>query len=219
MSSIVIARGVAIAVACIVVLGAAIGAAAGPPTDQLKGGVDRVLKVLEDPSLKGGAQVAERRAVVRKIAQEIFDFPEMARRSLGRHWQTLTQKQREEFTTLFRDLLERAYVARIEQYGGERITYLNERIDGDSATVGTRIIDKSGTEVPVDYRLLRNGDRWLVYDVNIEGVSLVSNYRTQFNKIMQTSGYDDLIQRLRTKQGDLDTGDALTDKKSPPAKK
>jgi phospholipid transport system substrate-binding protein len=219
MSSIMIVRGVAVAVVCIVVLGAAIGAAAGPPTDQLKDGVERVLKVLEDPSLKGEGRAAERRAVVRKIAQEIFDFPEMARRSLGRHWQTFTQKQREEFTALFRDLLERAYLSRIEQYGGERISYVNERIDGDNATVGIRIIGKSGSDVPVDYRLLRSGDRWLVYDVNIEGVSLVSNYRTQFNKIMQTSGYDDLIQRLKTKQGDLDTGDVSKDKKSAPAKK
>jgi len=219
MSSIMIVRGVAVAVVCIVVLGAAVGAAAGPPTDQLKGGVERVLKALEDSGLKGEGRAAERRAAVRKVAQEIFDFPEMARRSLGRHWQTLTQKQREEFTGLFRDLLERAYVSRIEQYGGERISYLNERIDGDNATVGTRIVSKSGTEVPVDYRLLRNGARWLVYDVNIEGVSLVSNYRTQFNKIMQTSGYDDLIQRLRTKQGDLDTSDGSKDKKAAPAKK
>ncbi len=156
---------------------------------------------------------------MRKIALEIFDFPEMARRSLGRHWQTFSEKQREEFTALFADLLERSYASRIENYGGERISYVNERIDGDTATVVTRIISKTGTEVPVDYRLLKKGDRWLVYDVNIEGVSLVSNYRTQFNKILQTSGYDDLIQRLKSKQDDLGAGGASQDKKSAPAKK
>jgi phospholipid transport system substrate-binding protein len=211
-------RVLAVAVACGVAVWCSADAAAGPPTDQLKGAVDRVLKVVEDPSLKGESRAAERRVAVRGIAQEIFDFQEMARRSLGRHWQTLSAKQREEFTALFRDLLERSYVSRIEHYGGERISYVNERIDGDTATVVTRIITKSGTEVPVDYRVLREGDKWLVYDVNIEGVSLVSNYRTQFNKIMQTSGYDDLIQRLKAKQDDLGAGDASKVKKSAPAK-
>jgi phospholipid transport system substrate-binding protein len=212
-------RMVAVAVACVVVVCSAGDAAAGPPTDQLKGAVDRVLKIVEDPSLKGEGRTAERRAAVRKVAQEIFDFPEMARRSLGRHWATLTEKQRTDFTALYGDLLERSYASRIEHYGGERISYANERIDGDTAPVATRIITKSGTEVPVDYRLSRKGDRWLVYDVNIEGVSLVSNYRTQFNRIMQTSGYDDLIQRLKSKQDDLEAGGASQDKKSAPAKK
>ena len=190
------------------------GAAAGPPTDQLKGAIDGVLKVLEDPGLKDRA--TERRAAVRKIAQDIFDFPEVARRSLARHWQPLTDKQRDEFTGLFSDLLERSYVSKIEQYGGEKISYANERVDGDTGTVGTRLTSKSGTEVPIDYRMLKKGDKWLVYDVNIEGVSLVSNYRTQFNKIIQTSSYNDLVQKLKTKQDELVTGDQS---KSTPVKK
>ena len=190
------------------------GAAAGPPTDQLKGAIDRVLKVLEDPSLKNKA--VERRAAIRKIAQDIFDFPEVARRSLARHWQPLTDKQREEFTGLFSDLLERSYVSKIEQYGGEKISYANERLDGDTGSVGTRLITKSGTEVPIDYRMLKKGDKWLVYDVNIEGVSLVANYRTQFNKIIQTSSYNDLVQKLKNKQDELVTDDQS---KKAPAKK
>ena len=192
-----------VALACVVAIFAAGPAVAGPVSEQLKETIDRVVKLLEDPALKGPERTAERRAAVTKIAQEIFDFPEVGRRSLGRHWQPLTDKQREEFTALFADLLERSYVSKIEVYSGEKITYASERIDGDTATVATRIATKSGAEVPIDYRMLRKGTRWLVYDVNIEGVSLVSNYRTQFNKIIQTSSFDDLIQKLKTKQGEL----------------
>jgi phospholipid transport system substrate-binding protein len=176
---------------------------AGVPTDQLRGAVDRVLKTLDDPSLKGAAKVADRRVAVRKIANEIFDFGEIAKRSMARHWQPLSEAQRSEFVGLFADLLERSYISKIETYGGEKIQYTAERIDGDYATVSTKIITKNGTEVPVDYRMIKRADRWLVYDVSIEGVSLVSNYRTQFNKIIQTSSYNELVSKLRNKQDEL----------------
>jgi len=178
-------------------------AAAGVPTDQLRGAVDRVLKTLEDPSFKGEGKVAERRVAVRKIANEIFDFGEIAKRSMARHWQPLTEAQRGEFVGLFADLLERSYISKIETYGGEKIQYSGERVDGEYATVSTKIITKNGTEVPVDYRMIKRADRWLVYDVSIEGVSLVSNYRTQFNKIIQTSSYNELVSKLKNKQGEL----------------
>jgi phospholipid transport system substrate-binding protein len=178
-------------------------ASAGVPTDQLRGAVDRVLKTLDDPSLKGEAKVPERRVAVRKIANEIFDFGEIAKRSMARHWQPLSEAQRSEFVGLFADLLERSYISKIETYGGEKIQYTAERVDGDYATVSTKIITKNGTEVPVDYRLIKRGDRWLVYDVSIEGVSLVSNYRTQFNKIIQTSSYNELVSKLKNKQDEL----------------
>ena len=177
-------------------------AGAGVPTDQLKGSIERVLKTVD--TLKGDAKAAERRVAVRKIANEIFDFPELAKRSLGRHWQGRTDKEREEFVALFSVLLERSYVSKIELYGGEKIVYATERVDGDQAVVGTKIVTKNGTEAPIDYRLNRRGERWLVYDVSIEGVSLVSNYRTQFNKIIQTSSYDELVRRLKAKQGEGD---------------
>ena len=178
-------------------------ASAGVPTDQLRSAVDRVLKTLDDPSLKGEAKVADRRVAVRKIANEIFDFGEIAKRSMARHWQPLSEAQRSEFVGLFADLLERSYISKIETYGGEKIQYTAERVDGDYATVSTRIITKNGTEVPVDYRMIKRGDRWLVYDVSIEGVSLVSNYRTQFNKIIQTSSYNELVSKLKNKQDEL----------------
>ena len=184
----------------LVALAAAAPAAAGPPTDQLKGAIERVLSTIENPALKGEGKVMDRRREVRKIANDIFDFGEISRRSLARHWQGLSDRDREEFIVLFGDLLERSYVSRIEQYGGEKIQYTGEKVEGELAVVSSKIIAKGGTEVPVDYRMLRRGDRWLVYDVSIEGVSLVANYRTQFNKIIQTSSYKDLVKKMKAKQ-------------------
>jgi phospholipid transport system substrate-binding protein len=205
-----------LAVAALLLFAPVAQVSAGIPPYQLKGAIDRVVKTLEDPVLKGDGKVADRRRAVRKVADDIFDFQEISRRALARHWQTLNDKQREEFVMLFADLLERSYISKIELYGGEKILYANERIDGDVATVGTRIITKNGTDVPVDYRMLKRGPRWMVYDVNIEGVSLVSNYRTQFNKIIQTASYDELVHKLKTKQDELIGDDQ---KKSTPPKK
>ncbi len=176
---------------------------AGAPSDQLRSQIDRVIKTLEDPDLKKDSRAQERRHAVRKIADEIFDFGETAKRSLGRHWAQRTPAERQEFVQLFSDLLERSYLSKIELYGGERIAYLGDTIEGEQATVKTKIVTKQGTEVPVDYRMMREGPRWMVYDVFIEGVSLVGNYRTQFNKIIQTSSYGDLVKKMRTKQEEL----------------
>ena len=174
---------------------------AGAPTDQLRGRVDRVLGVLEDPALKQEARAADRQAAIRAIANEIFDFRELSQRTLARHWQGRTAAERDEFVRLFADLLERSYIGKIETYsGGERIQYLAESVDGDQATVRTKIVTKAGTEIPVDYRMQRSGDRWLVYDVTIEGVSLIANYRAQFNRIIQQSSFKELLAKLAAKK-------------------
>ena len=173
---------------------------AGQPTDQLRTEIDRVLKVLDDPELKKEGRARERRAEVRRIANDIFDFEETARRSLARHWAPRTPAERDEFVQLFADLLERSYISKIELYGGEKIAYVGETIDGDVATVKTKITTRQGTEIPVDYRMRKRGDKWLVYDVIIEGVSLVANYRVQFNKIITTSSYAELVKKMRDKQ-------------------
>ncbi len=169
-------------------------AVAGEPTDQVRRSVDEVLKIVQSQP-DGPA----RRTAVRQAANRLFDFEETAKRALGPHWQQRTPAEREEFVRLFSDLLEAAYVGKIDLYQGEKITYVGETVDGDQATVKTRIVTKQGNEVPVDYRLLREMDGWRVYDVIIEGVSLVANYRTQFNKIIQTFSYDDLVKRMRAK--------------------
>jgi len=178
-------------------------AMAGAPTEQLRGQIDRVIKTLEDPELKG--HVKERRTAVRKIANETFDFGETARRSLGRHWQGRTDAEREEFVQLFSDLLERSYISKIETYGGEKISYNGDAIDGDQARVQTKLLTKGGSDVPIEYRMHKKSDRWLVYDVVIEGVSLVANYRTQFNKIIQTSSFAELVKKMKNKQEELMT--------------
>ena len=176
---------------------------AGTPTDQLRDSIDKVIKTLEDPALKAEAKVNERRAAVRKAAADIFDFAETAKRALGRHWKDRTDSEREEFVKLFGELLERSYISKIDLYGGEKVFYVGESVDGHLATVRTKVTTKQGTEVPVDYRMLRRGERWLVYDVAVEGVSFVSNYRTQFNKIIQTSSYQELVKKLKSKHDEV----------------
>jgi phospholipid transport system substrate-binding protein len=188
---------------------------AGVPTDQLRGSVDRVIQILEDPQLKAEARAADRRVAIRKEAQSIFDFTETAKRALGQHWKTLNPSQQQEFVSLFEDLLERAYVLKIEKYSGEKVAYLGDTVDGDLATVKTKFTTKQDTEIPVDYRLLRRGDRWLVYDVFVEGVSLVANYRTQFDRIMRTGSYDELVRRMKASQSEFNNGPASSPGKSP----
>ena len=173
------------------------------PTEQLKGSIDKIIPILEDPTLKGDAKLQERRAAIRRVASDVFDFTESARRALGPHWERRTAEERQEFARLLGDLLERAFASRLEQYAGEQIQYTGEAVDGNFATVKTTIITKSGAELPVDYQVLRRGDRWFVYDVWIEGVSLMNNYRAQFNKIIQTSSYEDLVRKLKAKQQSL----------------
>ena len=174
-------------------------AAAGVPLEQLRTQVDRVLKVLDDPELKKDGKAKDRRVVVRQIANEIFDFAETARRSLGRHWPARTPAEQVEFVRLFSDLMERSYISKVELYGGEKIQYVSDMIDADQAKVQTKLLTRQGSDIPIEYRMHKKGERWLVYDVIIEGVSLVSNYRTQFNKVVQTESYPALVQKLRAK--------------------
>ena len=182
----------------LVVLGSS-DVSAGPATDQLRNRIDRILQVLADPEMMKDSRTVERRTALRRIAGEVFDFNEISRRSLGRYWQPRTPAEREEFVRLFADLLERAYVSKLELYSGEKIEYPGEVPDGDVTTVKTRIITKQGTSIPVDYRMFQQGGQWRAYDALIEGVSLVGNYRTQFNSVIQRTSYEDLVKTLRAK--------------------
>lgn len=189
---------VVVALAAVLVLASA--ASAGQPTDRVKEYTDVVLKVLEDPTLKP----ADRRAAVRKIATGLFDLEETARRALGRHWQARTAAEREEFVQMFADLLERTYIAKIDLYGGERLRIVGEKVDGDRAVVQGRVITKTGAEVPVETRMLQKAGQWFVYDVAIEHVSLIANYRSQFDRIIRTGSYGELVRRLRNRNEFLD---------------
>jgi phospholipid transport system substrate-binding protein len=166
---------------------------AGAPIDQARQNTDQIIKVLGDPALNE----AERRTAVRKVAEQMFDMSEAAKRALGRHWQSRTPAEREEFIRLFADFLENTYLSKLVLYSGERVNYVSESIDGDLASVRAKILRKQGPEVPVEARMLRRGDRWYVYDISVEGISMISNYRSQFNTIIQKSSYEQLVQRLR----------------------
>ena len=171
---------------------------AGVVTDQMKQTVEGVIAVLTDPTLKSPGHEAERRSALRNIIQERFDFAEMAKRSLARHWRRLRPEEQDEFVKIFSDLLEKSYVSKLESYTNEQIEYVGELVDGDYAEVKTRVVTAQN-EIPVDYRLLRNGDQWKVYDVVIEGVSLINNYRAQFNRIIGQSSYKRLVQKMKAK--------------------
>lgn len=174
------------------------------PEEQLKAQLERVLKVVQDPEAKKEGRAAERRAV-RKIAEEIFDFGDTARRALGRHWAQRSAAEREEFVKVFTDVFEHAYLSKVELLQGDRVAYLGDSVEGGVATVRTRLTTKQGSQLGVDYRMQQRGSsgRWLVYDVIIEGVSLVDNYRNQFNSVIQRSSYQELVRRLKAMQSQL----------------
>lgn len=176
---------------------------AGAPTEVLKAYSEQVVKILEDPTLKGEDKRSERRAAVRKVAIDVFDVEETAKRALGRHWQGRSAEERKEFVDLFADLLERTYISKIDLYGGERIKFTTEQMDGaDRAVVRGKVVTKRGAEVPVEARMNKRGDKWLMYDVLLENISLVGNYRAQFDQIIRTSSYGELVKRLRDKRVD-----------------
>jgi phospholipid transport system substrate-binding protein len=171
------------------------------PTVQVRGTIDGVLDILRDPALKGPEKEGVRAKQLKKIIFSRFDFPEMARRSLGMHWRKRTAQEREEFVSIFSDLLERSYRKKIERYTDQKIIYSAERVDGKYGVVTTAISDKrENLEIPIDYRVIRRNDQWKVYDVVIDGISLVSNYRSQFNRIIQRGSFDELVKKMRVKQ-------------------
>jgi phospholipid transport system substrate-binding protein len=172
---------------------------AGAPTDQLRDGVARVVKILRDPEMRGDSKVNERSAAVNKVADEIFDFGETAKLSLGPHWAQRTPAEREEFVRLFTELLQRTYISKVDQYNSE-MTFQDDVIDGNQAVVRTTLLLGKGGEMSLAYRMHHSRDRWQVYDLNIDGISLVANYRSQFNKIVRTESYQGLVARLKSRQ-------------------
>jgi len=175
------------------------GAWAGPPTEQLRDGVERVVKILRDPELSGDTKVSERNAAVNKVADQIFDFGETAKRSLGQHWAQRTQVEREEFVRLFTELVQRTYLSKVNQYNSE-MTFQDDVVDGNQAVVRTTLLLGKGSQMSLDYRMHHPRDRWQVYDLSIDGISLVASYRSQFNKIVRTDSYEGLVARLKSRQ-------------------
>jgi len=176
------------------------GAWAGAPTDQLRGGIDQVFKLLRDPELAGDKNATQRRAAILTAANSIFDFGEMAKRSLGQHWAARTPVERTQFVALFTDLIQHSYISKVDQHGGAKMIYKGETLDGDLAAVRTSIPLSNGSEMPLEYKMHNADARWQVYDLSLDGISLVSNYRAQFNKIIRIDSYDTLVTKLKSHQ-------------------
>jgi phospholipid transport system substrate-binding protein len=168
------------------------------PIDVVKASVDRVLAV--DQSAPSTMSAGRRRSDIRQVAAGLFDFKEMGRLTHAGHWKERTPPEQQEFVRLFTALLEHSYLSSIENYAGEKVTFLSESISGPYAQVRSRITTDRRVEISIDYRLLDTGTRWVVYDVVLDGVSLVSNYRSQFNSIIRTSSFADLLAKLRNKE-------------------
>lgn len=182
-----------------VLLVAVTAALAGPPTDQVRRYTEIVQRILDDTAMP----VADKREAVRKVAEEVFDMTETAKRALGRHWQGRTPAQQEEFVQVFAELLERTYISKIDLYGGEQLQFTGEAVDGNFATVRGKIITKQRSEIPVEARLHQRDGRWLVYDIVIESVSLVGNYRSQFDRIIRTASFEELLKRLKSRRDEF----------------
>lgn len=173
-------------------------------TSDVKKTVDDIIKIVTDKELKKASNEQKRRAALKRSLSSIFDNHEMAKRSLGKHWKSLSPAEQKNFTGLFASLLENSYAGKIESYNNEKVLYTNETVDGDYAVVKSRIITPKNDEFSLDYRLLKEANgKWMVYDVVIEGVSLVSNYRTQFNRIITEKGYPALVKMLQNKNNEL----------------
>lgn len=169
----------------------------GDATDQIRGAIDRTIGILRDPAFAAKGKEEERRDLLRKEIEPIFDFVEMAKRSLGPNWRGRTPEERDRFVALFRELLENSYLGKIESYQGEVIRYGKESLDGPYAQVKTVVVTTKGQEFTMDYRMLADGGRYRIYDVVIEGISLVGNYRSQFNSILQKSSFREMMDKLR----------------------
>jgi len=195
--------GIAISVAWLLVAESAVASPpAVGPREAVEAAVVRVLSIVQDGQA-AGAPVADRSGEIRRIAGEIFAFNEISRGAVLRHWQALPPEAQAEFVTLFRDLLERSYMAQIEACGGERISFVGESIEGDFATVRSKVVTRRGTEIPLDYRLHVRDGHWRIYDVVVGWISFVASYRTQFDRVIRMESFNALRERLQKKT--LDT--------------
>ena len=174
---------------------------AGSPTEQVKDGIDRLIVILDDEEYRRSHTKEELNKRLQEAAHESFDWEGIAQRSLGLYWKKRSQDEKKEFTILFTDLLKNTYTGRlIDNYSEDKVLYDKEVIDKHRAFVGTRIINKAGKEISVGYRLIMKGNNWCVYDIIIEGVSMLKNYRVQFYSIIRQSSYEELVKKLKAKQ-------------------
>ena len=172
---------------------------ASVPGEQVKATIDQVMKVLGDPAFQGPSKKTERREKLRQIVLPRFDFAEMAKRALGSNWNRYPNQQRE-FVTAFTQLLEETYADHIEAAKGDKVVYLNERTEKDYAEVATKVISPNGEETSMTYKLHAVESDWKVYDIVVENVSVVNNYRAQFNRVLSNASLEELIKRIKEKR-------------------
>lgn len=184
-------------------------ALAGEPQDRLRSGIDKVIAILSDASLKGAAKRPERQVKLRAVADGFFDWRELSRRAAAEGWSKFAPKQQDEFIAAFSELLQKTYIRKLEKYNNEKVNYQGEQIEGNQAFLKTQVTMKDKT-IPINYVMIKH-DQWMVYDVVVEGVSLVKNYRTQFAKILSKDSPDALIQRIKDKIKSLDDGKNVDD--------
>ena len=172
---------------------------AGVPTEKIKQTTEKIIAVLKDPNLQGPAKTKERSVKLREVANERFDWEEMAKRTLGKYWNERTPEEKKTFVPLFITLLERSYLDKVQGYSGEKVSYAGESVDGKYSVIDVKILTSQGQEIAVSYKMKNKNDDWFIYDIVAEGVSLVNNYRVQFNSILTQSPYAVLIKKMEEK--------------------
>jgi phospholipid transport system substrate-binding protein len=177
---------------------------AGEPLEMVRSSVEKVVAVLKDSRLKSPEKKKERIDRLKEIINPIFDYDEMARRALGAHWRRRTLAEQEEYLTLFRLFIEKVYADKVDLYEGERIVVGRETIDGDYAEVESKVINARGEENPVIFRIRRADGKWRVYDAVVENISVVQNYRSQFDRVISKSSYDELRKLLKDKSAQIE---------------
>ena len=201
-----------IGMSLILILGAGKTVQASGITEGLKTTIDQVIGVVTDPQLKNDRST--RRAKMKDLIFPRFNFLEMGKRSLGnKNWKEISPKERKAFIDLFGKLLENSYANKLENYSDEKINYVDEIVKGRYAMVKTEVVRKNGT-VNVDYKLIESPGEWRVYDIVVEGVSLIKNYRSQFGKIIHNDSFSTLMEKLNTKVKKLEAGDEVEEETS-----
>ena len=176
---------------------------AGSATEAIRSTSEAVIRVLNNEELRKPTRLEERRRQLVEIIGKRFSYEEMSKRALGAHWSKLTEADRQEFVNLFKRLLANTYVDKIEGFGKEQVQYLYERLEPGYAEVRTKIISDKGT-LPLDFRLVDQAGAWMVYDIVVDGISLVNNYRGQFTRILSVYSYPQLMAKLRDKSHQAD---------------
>ncbi|MCL1980906.1 MAG: ABC transporter substrate-binding protein [Proteobacteria bacterium] len=177
-------------------------AASPDPTEQLRPFLDKVTTTLSEPGLKGKSRREQSDKMI-SVIRERFDFREMSKRVLGQQWRNLADQEQTEFERLFTQLLQYAYVGKIDDYSGQQIQYIQQRVKGERAEVQTLLVDKTKS-IPISYIMLLRNDQWMIYDVVVEGVSLIRNYMEQFSEILRKDGYPGLVKQLKDKIAELE---------------